>query len=153
MNLFAFIPNTRLLIITDTFHEIAITIIIIISYILWFYLPCFFIRYLNAKLYDYEEEMIRVYLDNEAAWGHRQTDFDDVMTVAKLLAKDGKDLLAWEVVSKKLHIWQPHEYHEVAPIDLLNDDVLFDLMSPQRCEAVLCTKYENKLNELEKLGL
>ncbi|KAJ7350198.1 hypothetical protein OS493_037778 [Desmophyllum pertusum] len=93
--------------------------------------------------------MIRVYLDNEDGWGERQIDFDNVMDVAKLLAKDGKDSLAWEVISKKLKTWQPYENHEVAPIDLLNDDVLFDLMSPQRCEAVLSTKYENKLKEWE----
>ena len=92
--------------------------------------------------------MVRVYLENDDAWSGRQTDFDDVMLIAKLLAKDGKDSLAWEVISKKLKIWQPYENHEVEPIDLLNDDVLFDVMTPQRCEVALSTRYENKLKDL-----
>ena len=105
-------------------------------------------RFLTAKLYDYEEEMVRVYLENDDAWGERAIDFDDVMLVAKLLVKDGKDSLAWEVISKKLKTWQPYEFHEVEPIALLNDDVLFGVLTPQRCEVVLSTKYENKLKDL-----
>ena len=92
--------------------------------------------------------MVRVYLENEDAWGKRQIDFDNVMLVAKLLVKSGKDLLAWKVISNKLKTWQPYEYHEVEPIGLLNDDVLFTLMTPQRCDVVLSTIYENKFNDL-----
>ena len=110
-------------------------------------------RFLTAKLYDYEEEMLRVYLENEDAWGKKQIDFDDVMLVAKLLARDGKDSLAWGVISRKLKTWQPYEYHEVEPIGLLNDDVLFNVMTPERCEVVLLTKYENKLEDLWWLHL
>ena len=112
-----------------------------------------FIRFLNARLYDYEEEMVRVYLENESAWGERQIDFDNVMDVARLLVKDGKDSQAWEVISRKLKTWQPYKCYEVAPIDVLNDDVIFDIMSPQRCEAVLNTRYENKLKEMADMGL
>lgn len=105
-------------------------------------------RFLTAKLYNYEEEMVCVYLEHDDAWGKQQIDFDDVILVAKLLAKDGKDSLAWEVISKKLKTWQPYEYHEVEPISLLNDNILFGLMTPQRCQVVLSTKYENKLKDL-----
>lgn len=35
--------------------------------------------------------------------------------------------------------------NEVTPTDLLIDDVLFNLMSPQRLKAVLQTKYELQL--------
>lgn len=105
-------------------------------------------RFLTAKLYNYEEEMVCVYLEHDDAWGKQQIDFDDVMLVAKLLAKDGKDSLAWEVISKKLKTWQPYESHEVEPISLLNDNILFGLMTPQRCQVVLSTKYENKLKDL-----
>ena len=116
-------------------------------------LLCIYISFLKAKFYDYEEEIVRVYMDNEDAWGEQQTDFDDVMFVAKLLVKNDKVSLAWEVLSKKLKFWQPEEFHEVAPIDLLNDDILFDLMSPSRCQEVLSTKYEIKLKDMAELGL
>ncbi|KAJ7350196.1 hypothetical protein OS493_037776 [Desmophyllum pertusum] len=106
-------------------------------------------RQSQSRLYDYERgKLIRVYLDNEGLLGCETTNAllkMSWMWPKNCSPKDGKDSLAWEVISKKLKTWQPYENHEVAPIDLLNDDVLFGLMSPQRCEAVLSTKYENKL--------
>ena len=93
--------------------------------------------------------MIRVYLENDDAFGDAEIDFNYIQDAARLIAKDDKNK-AWEVLSKKLKCWQPEEAFEVAPVSLLNDDMLFEVMTLERCQAVLNTKFENYLRELEQ---
>lgn len=65
--------------------------------------------------------------------------FDAVVFVAAGLARAGRTGEAWEALRSRLGTWWPVAFTQVAPVELLADDALRPLMTPERCEEVLRT--------------
>lgn len=65
--------------------------------------------------------------------------FDSVVFVASGLARAGRSDEAWAAIRTKLGVWWPFEDTQIAPVELLADDALRPLMTPERCQEVLRT--------------
>ena len=65
--------------------------------------------------------------------------FDSVVFVASALARAGRGDEAWVAVRSKLGVWWPFEDTQVVPVELLADEALRPLMTPERCNEVLHT--------------
>ncbi|HEY6556221.1 MAG TPA: hypothetical protein VI072_03070 [Polyangiaceae bacterium] len=65
--------------------------------------------------------------------------FDPIAFAASALARAGRSDDAWQVVERAVRIWWPVDVAQVAPVDLLTDEGLRPLMTPDRCEWVLRT--------------
>jgi len=82
-------------------------------------------------------------LDDEALAlfsAHRDTlGFDKAAHVARILVKRGRPEEAWEVLDGKMGKWHAGWVMSVAPVELLIDPVLAQLMTPARCAKVLAT--------------
>lgn len=63
--------------------------------------------------------------------------FDSVVFVASALARAGRCDEAWTTVRSKLGVWWPFEDTQIVPVELLADDALRTVMSPERCNEVL----------------
>jgi hypothetical protein len=65
--------------------------------------------------------------------------FDAILFTASALARAGRTEQAWQVVEKAVPKWWPVSVAQVAPVDLLTDEALRPLLTPERCEWVLST--------------
>jgi hypothetical protein len=74
------------------------------------------------------------------------TIFGNVTFLAKALAKADRGEEAWGVIVERLDYWWPVEETQIAPVELLTDEVLAALMTPERCEYVLSTPRGSVLN-------
>ncbi len=65
--------------------------------------------------------------------------FENVTFVASALAHCGRQKEAWQVIKSRLNCWWPVEDSQIAPVELLIDEGIKPLMSPNRCQEVLQT--------------
>lgn len=65
--------------------------------------------------------------------------FDAVVFVASGLARAGRPDEAWEAIRSRLGTWWPVADTQIAPVELLADDALRPLMTPERRDEVLRT--------------
>jgi hypothetical protein len=65
--------------------------------------------------------------------------FSSLAFTASSLSLAGRGDEAWTVIEKGLHHWEPVDVAQVAPVELLIDEGLRPLMTPERCEWVLRT--------------
>ncbi|HUR44341.1 MAG TPA: SMI1/KNR4 family protein [Candidatus Saccharimonadales bacterium] len=59
--------------------------------------------------------------------------------VAPIYARRGKKAVAWQAIQRNLKHWWPVDHAQIAPLALLLDDDLQQLMTPKRCKEVLAT--------------
>ena len=59
--------------------------------------------------------------------------------VAPIYARRGKKALAWQAIQRNLKHWWPVDHAQIAPVSLLIDDDLRELMTSKRCRIVLST--------------
>jgi hypothetical protein len=89
-------------------------------------------RFMLARYYNQDVEGIRFYEDEQMP-----PEFDCAVFVAKAYARREERERAWEVLWKHTPRWWPLDRAQVAPVDLLLDRDLADLMNRERCEQVL----------------
>lgn len=65
--------------------------------------------------------------------------FDNVVFVASGLARCNRTEEAWAAIRSKLYCWWPVEDTQIAPVVLLTDEALGQLMTSERCEEVMRT--------------
>jgi hypothetical protein len=65
--------------------------------------------------------------------------FDAVVFVASGLARAGRPDEAWAAIRSRLGTWWPVAFTQIAPVELLADDALRPLMTPERYDEVLRT--------------
>ena len=82
-------------------------------------------------------------LDGEliARWdpGLATLGFDQAVDVARAHARRGAAAAAWAVIAQRLGQWYPVDVAQVAPVILLVDRWLGQIMTPARCAQVLAT--------------
>lgn len=86
-----------------------------------------------ACVLDYHGGAVQVF-DEERALPNI---FDNVAFAASALARVGRTDEAWNAVHTKLPSWWPVEATQIAPVVLLADWALSEVMTPERCELVL----------------
>jgi hypothetical protein len=87
-----------------------------------------------ARTFRYREGAVGLY-DREGVPDR----FDSVIFAASALASCGRPQDAWNAVRAKLPMWWPMEVTQIAPVELLTDEALRPLMTPERCDEVLRT--------------
>jgi hypothetical protein len=85
-----------------------------------------------AQVFHQEAEGIRLYEE-----GHMPAEFDRAIFVAKAYVHRKQPELAWEIIWKHAHRWRPLDPAQVAPVVLLMDGDLANLMDRDRCKQVL----------------
>jgi len=64
-------------------------------------------------------------------------DFRTGATLARLLVEGGEEDGGWKVLWHAVRIWQPVDKSQVAPADLLCDEFLRRILTPEHCEMIL----------------
>ncbi len=70
-------------------------------------------------------------------------DFEEALHRARRLAKDGAADQAWTVVEDVLPRWHSASPHRIAPVVLLTDPTLRDLVTPERARTIVTTPRGN----------
>jgi hypothetical protein len=65
--------------------------------------------------------------------------FDNVVFLASGLVRVGRNDEAWESIRTQLDMWWPVEESQIAPVALLTDVAIRDIMTSSRCEEILRT--------------
>lgn len=65
--------------------------------------------------------------------------FDNVAFAASALARGGRGDEAWQAIRAKVGEWWPVERTQIAPVILLADPALAEVMTPARCAEILRT--------------
>jgi hypothetical protein len=87
-----------------------------------------------ASTFDQHDELLRlVQLTPQYA------SFAHWLTAARYLASTGDPEAAWTLLSPHLSEWSPVDYAQVAPVDLLTDPVLCELITSTRAASILAT--------------
>jgi hypothetical protein len=84
-----------------------------------------------AIAYDVPREAIRFYP------GVQEPSFDDSVFVARAHAQAGEADRAWKILADAIPQWWPVDPAQVAPVDLLTDEVLAEVVTADRASAIL----------------
>src|SRR5262245_59786939 len=88
-----------------------------------------------AMVYEYYPGAVALY-DQER---DRPYIFDGVAVAASALARDGRADEAWRAIRSKVNLWEPVEVTQIAPVVLVTDEALQELMTPARGMEILRT--------------
>ncbi|MDQ6685914.1 MAG: hypothetical protein M3Z16_12405 [Pseudomonadota bacterium] len=90
--------------------------------------------YALAGTYRFGEGAVQVF---DRAHGELPRIFDSVSFAAAALARAGRREEAWQAIQTRLASWWPVVLSQVAPVQLLIDEALWALLTPERCKEVL----------------
>lgn len=85
-----------------------------------------------AELFSQEDEAINIYTESK-----RLLSFNNAVYVAKALLIRNKPESAWEIVEEKISHWWPVDAVQVAPLVLVTDEHIKEIMTKDRCERVI----------------
>jgi len=89
-----------------------------------------------ASVFGSHRSTLRLYEERGVA---DADSFGLVAFTASALSRAGRAEEAWRVVENGVRLWWPVDLAQMAPVELLTDEGLRPLMTPERCEQVLRT--------------